>query len=243
MDLEQRWRARFRERAKLFREPHRISHWTAKGFSLRLRAISAEIGNYAQPADRILDAGSGPGYYAGLFKEPVLFDYAAEVFKRTPAGNDGHPICGRFRDLPFRDGVFDGLLCVGLLQCTRPRFEDIEGAARVVRKGGWFLFECLNAECGMLLDNAPPADEKRLRAFLAAGETEPPFVIQEDFSVYQAERLALWFRKAGFQVDKTRFLFASDPVGRAREILRDSIGFDLTIRNTARSFYLAGRRV
>ncbi|MFH0921912.1 MAG: class I SAM-dependent methyltransferase [Fibrobacterota bacterium] len=231
MELEKHWQQVFSDRARRFTTPHEISHWTEKGFRLRFRRFTAEIKQRHVPGERVLDLGCGPGFYASLFKRPVLVDYAPAVFAHLPKDHDGLPVCGDFTSLPFRDRTFDGLLCVGLLQCHRLTRAHLRGLARVLKPGGWFVFETLNSECGALMDNLPARKKTVLRDFNAAPGRRSHCVL-DDFVVYQAESLARWFTDAGLHVELFRFIY---PVGTGRFL-------PTAIRRYAKSFYLTGRR-
>lgn len=240
MDLSSKWRAIFSERARRFKTPHDISHWSKEGFKVRLNAITKELKTIALPDDKVLDLGSGPGFYASLFKQPVLFDYATSVFGRTPAAAKAHKVVGAFQSIPFKDESFDGLLCVGVLQCMDLQNSDIEGASRVLKKGGWFLFETLNAESLELQGDLGPKESARLRSFLQSDTNlSEDHLTYTDFALYQAERLALRFERAGLTVTGVRWLYPSGilPTLRAGLFLNAS-----HMRYKARCFYLLGRK-
>jgi len=243
VNLEKRWQKTFSARARQFTAPYLISHWTSRGYNLRLKVIGREIQAISAPTDRVLDIGSGPGYYADLFIRPVLLDYSPEVFSRSPSSaKEAYPICGAMQHLPFRAASFDGLICIGALQCLRLTRQDVEGLSRVLKPGGFFAIETLNAECTSMLEEITPDQKKILQKFVATPDPEKPYQVIDDFVVYQAERLMGWFNDAGLLCKKMRFIYADHTMDRAKETLQIIKGTDMQLRNETRSLYFLGQK-
>ena len=106
-----------------------------------------------QPGERILDAAASGGLYARTLLEHVpeldvhVLDFSLAFLKkaRTYASRDGVEatfVHADVRVLPYRDGVFDALVCGGSLN----EFTDLPGTlqefARVLRPGGrmWQMY-------------------------------------------------------------------------------------------------------
>src|SRR5439155_11002177 len=52
----------------------------------------------------------------------------------------GHLVAAQLDCLPFRTGVFDGLLCDRAIECSRDDVASVHEVARVLRQGGRALF-------------------------------------------------------------------------------------------------------
>ncbi|MCA9191819.1 MAG: class I SAM-dependent methyltransferase [Planctomycetales bacterium] len=95
---------------------------------------------------RVLEAGSG----AGRFTE-VLLKYGAKVYSFDFSdavdanGKNNLPnerltlFQGDIRKIPFNDGFFDIVVCVGVLQHTPSTFESLKELTRVLRQGGTLI--------------------------------------------------------------------------------------------------------
>lgn len=243
VELEKKWRRKFSERALRCNTFHDISHWTQEGFRIRLRKISRELKALYRPGEQVLDLGSGPGAYANLFQAPVLYDYAVEVFSKSPSSTcTDKRVCGEIHHLPFKDQCFDGLLCVGVLQCCRLTRKDIVEAARPLKPGGWFLFETLNCESAHLHYNLKPLEQVQLTKFIARPETDPCFFALEDYTLYQAEKLLSWFEAASLRVSGLRYLCFPDPASLMREWVTRPKHISMNTKTIAKSFYWFGRK-
>jgi SAM-dependent methyltransferase len=240
VELEKKWRAKFAERAVRCRTPSEISHWTAQGFETRLNKIGKELRRLFLPGQRVLDLGSGPGAYSQFLGRPVLLDYAREVFTRTPPGASPLRVCGDFQTLPFRPTVFDGVLCVGVLQCRRLKRADLSGVANLLKPKGWFLFETLNCESAFFAFELAPLERDRLRKFLSRTDTDPCYYILEEYVTYQASKLIPWFEEAGLKVRGVRYLCAPDPLGIIKALAANRVFPPVALKHYSRSFYIFG---
>lgn len=89
---------------------------------------------------RVLDLGSGPGYYSRALKkagaEVVAIDLG-EANVQSAAASGLNALVSDGTVLPFADGTFDGVMCSNMLEHT-PTPEDIfDEIERVLRPGGW----------------------------------------------------------------------------------------------------------
>lgn len=96
----------------------------------------------------ILEIGCG----SGRFTE-ILLKYGAVVVsvdmsdaviankKNFPISDDHHIVQADMNLLPFRDEVFDFVVCVGVLQHTPDTFNSINNSQRVLKKGGTYIFD------------------------------------------------------------------------------------------------------
>lgn len=101
---------------------------------LERRALGELVHRVLRPGDRVLDVPSGYGRLTGVAeggdREIVAADISREMLaaslRRTSSGSVRH--CGADAlDLPFRDGSFDGAMCVRLVQ----HLPDAEARARL----------------------------------------------------------------------------------------------------------------
>lgn len=94
----------------------------------------------------ILDAGCG----VGAFSETLVKDnsvYGVDFSEKSLefAKKRGLNTCtGDLKALPFEDGKFDLVLCIGVIQLIREYEKVIRELARVTRPGGTLLIETLN---------------------------------------------------------------------------------------------------
>ncbi|MBL8025422.1 MAG: class I SAM-dependent methyltransferase [Fibrobacteres bacterium] len=230
MDLSRKWQFIFAERARRFKTPHDISHWSKEGFNIRFKAVGQELKRLVKPESRILDLGSGPGYYTSLLSNPVLFDYTHAVFKNVRSSKASDRVVGTMQYMPFKDSSFDGILCVGVLQCMDLKVEFLENVYNALKPGGWFLFETLNAECRELLDDLNKRDSKRLSQYLNDKSSSESHIVYDDFALYHADRLSADFAKAKLNVHAVKWMYPYTLFPR------------LQMRYYTRCFYLWGRK-
>lgn len=89
----------------------------------------------------ILDLGSGPGTMAAIVSaaggRPVLLDVSRMMLHSAPRFEK---VQSTFESLPFRDGVFDGVVAGFSLRDSRDLHEALEQISRVIARGGKFGF-------------------------------------------------------------------------------------------------------
>ena len=104
------------------------------------------------PLGRVLEVGCGPGHMfdslAPRARQIVGVDLSYEMLRKANARLQNN-VCLAQSDacrLPFRDAVFDTVLCMGVLEYVRA--EDlIRDISRVVRPGGHVVFTVPHAAC------------------------------------------------------------------------------------------------
>lgn len=89
----------------------------------------------------ILDLGSGPGTMAAVVSaaggRPVLLDVSRRMLHSAPPFDK---VQSTFESLPFRDGVFDGVVAGFSLRDSRDLQAALEQISRVIIRGGRFGF-------------------------------------------------------------------------------------------------------
>lgn len=150
--FEQQWRARFERFAARQTEDHRVSGWSAVGLRRRLALFEALLdGGLLTPGARVLELGCGAGTYVRLLAKrghPVVgLDYSLPSLARAAAadtGGAGHYTAGEAYALPFADGSFRGLVCIGVFQALARPGTALAEMVRVLEPGGRLLVETLN---------------------------------------------------------------------------------------------------
>lgn len=100
--------------------------------------------------NRVLDVGSGKGRFARIVKEKnpsasvVCFDLALAMLRCCDANLA--PCAGSMTDLPFADGVFDGVYATESLEHAVDIEKTVAGMCRVLKPGGRLVIIDKNAE-------------------------------------------------------------------------------------------------
>jgi len=91
----------------------------------------------------ILDVGCGAGRFLDVASRNacdvvgVDLSNATDAARTTLAGRKNvHLVQGSIYDLPFRDGVFDGCYCIGVIQHTPDPYKSWRSLPRVLKRGG-----------------------------------------------------------------------------------------------------------
>lgn len=106
------------------------------------RLAQRSIGEFPFPLEgaRVLDLGSGPGFYCSAMRargaEVTPVDLEVESLQI-----DGAPLAGAVATdggrLPFPASTFDGVFCSNMLEHTPEPASIFDETARVLRPGGW----------------------------------------------------------------------------------------------------------
>ena len=151
-EFEAEWRARFERFARTHTDEAAISGWSHLGLRRRVAVFSRMLSSLGLPASpRALDLGCGGGTYvrllAGLGHRTVGLDYSVPSLERARAadpGPKGRYVAGEAYGLPFRDGTFDLVVSIGVLQALAQPERVLDEIARVLRPGGALVIEALN---------------------------------------------------------------------------------------------------
>jgi len=147
----------FQESAVRYKEDYRISQWKSHLTLEIFKRIVREFLKYEikiPPLIKellILDVGCGPGSYLPLlskYGDICAFDFSTEMLKivrNRYNDSKGLMLCvGDTEKMPFKDGSFDVILCVGVLQHVDDPRSVVRELGRVVKELGKVLIITLN---------------------------------------------------------------------------------------------------
>lgn len=130
--------------------PHRDREEAERG--VRLFAEVADV----PPGGRLLDVGCGPGRHLAAFRErgldPVGLDLSRPLLRRARETTDGRVplVRGDMRRLPLTAGSFEAVTSFftsfGYFESPEEDRRVLDEMRRVLRPGGTFLLDFLNAE-------------------------------------------------------------------------------------------------
>ncbi|MEZ6196397.1 MAG: class I SAM-dependent methyltransferase [Planctomycetota bacterium] len=154
--FEAEWRARFDRFAERGGTSAKISGWSEHGLERRIEEVMAAIDrDPPAPGARFLDLGCGSGIYCLHLRErgfvPLGADFSPGMLGRARAALDAVEgpgavplVCADVLRLPFADGVFDGVVNVGVLQHIEDGATALREMVRVLRPGGRLYVVTLN---------------------------------------------------------------------------------------------------
>ena len=152
--FEAEWRRRFERYGQSYGEDHDVSGWSERGLATRLQVFGSLYPRMASSRPgRVLDVGCGPGTYGRWLSErgdmTVGLDYSLPSLRRAllkaPARGRAVYAQGEAYNLPFRSGVFDAVVCIGVLQTLADEQCAMQEMTRVLRPQGLLVLDGLNA--------------------------------------------------------------------------------------------------
>jgi ubiquinone/menaquinone biosynthesis C-methylase UbiE len=149
-EMEKTWHSRYERWAAVYDEEHRIAGWSAKGLSRRLSLVlSVMAGTGLKMGSLVLDLGSGPGTYTRAIKNIGYscfgLDYSQRVIEVARKKGPGEPyVHGEAYHLPFRNNVFNAVLCIGVLQSLEEPVRALSEISRILAPGGHLLLDGLS---------------------------------------------------------------------------------------------------
>ncbi|MEA1895457.1 MAG: class I SAM-dependent methyltransferase [Euryarchaeota archaeon] len=146
-EFELYWKRRFSERALEFESDVDIGWWSEHSFKQRFVTF---FNNFEEISTdkrlRILDIGCGSGVYDRTLNtwghEVIGADYSeCVVHKAVEKSNGGcvQYLVSAVPHLPFKDGSFDSVVCVGVLQYIKNEDIALKDITRVLREGEGIL--------------------------------------------------------------------------------------------------------
>ena len=113
--------------------------------SSRMEWFERQIASYLPKGSRVLDIGSGLGYFTRLSlknnPETVSLDIAFRLLHRSKVPL---PVNGSALQLPFKDNTFDAVLSSECIEHTYEPLTALAEMVRVVRKKGTVILSCPN---------------------------------------------------------------------------------------------------
>ena len=107
------------------------------------------IGDLNQLKDKVvLEIGCGSGRFTEVLLKHDAIVVSVDMSIAVIANKKNFPISERhliiqadMNKLPFKDEVFDYIICIGVLQHTPDSFESINNSQRVLKKGGTYVLD------------------------------------------------------------------------------------------------------
>lgn len=144
---DQSWRRHYEVNPKTFGlTPEACGYQNARSFHVRQQAILRWVGN-VQGSD-ILDVGCGPGLFSGPLIENnqvVGVDFSRSMLALAQSQGIA-PIASDARKLPFRDGTFQHVLCIEMVQNLNDCQSLVAELVRVKRPEGTVYLSTSNSE-------------------------------------------------------------------------------------------------
>jgi len=149
---------------ELFSNGANIEYWESiysrrdfAGFILQRRMYQALswLGNLNLSKDsRVLDVGCGPGVMvkeiAGKGHRVFGMDYSYNMIQKAEARCNVHKrlnlvfLQGDIESLPFKESVFDVILCLGVVSYLKSEQKALQEMSRVLKSGGTLILSILN---------------------------------------------------------------------------------------------------
>lgn len=186
-------------------------------FRARRRAVLDLLG---APLGQVLDVGSGPGVFTRALLERDadcwVVDLAPEMVRVARDLMHGDPRAHRVRHavadadgLPFRDGAFDAVLCIGVFQYLAVTTNALGELARVTRPGGRVIISFpnqrspLNVIHRVVVGALRRARERLGRVGIELGRGESRLTFREDVpsASFRVDDIAMACRRAGLRPD------------------------------------------
>ena len=152
--FEKKWQDKYSEAAKEGREDYQISLWAKEGLDAYIKYFFIYFKPYIQKDNSktlMLDLGCGPGTFSRLLAQKGFLvhgiDYSPEVIeiakKRTINEKVNYRV-GDIYNLPFPDGFFDAIICLGVFQTVDNVKQALEEIESKLKPKGLLVFTALN---------------------------------------------------------------------------------------------------
>jgi len=175
------WGRYFDEKLKRERDLHKKAGYNSiKSLKLRLDPVS-EILNECNVNSYVLDAGCGVGIFLNLlrkkgFRKIVGIDLSVNAIKESRRMCECDSVIGDILKLPFKDNIFDIILCIEVLihiADIRPVFSEFK---RVLKKEGRLII--INANPNRIFIKSKPS------SLILRGKEEIRYALEmKEFSI------------------------------------------------------------
>ncbi len=211
--------------------PHRDAEEAGRGVDLFLELTSPE------PGTRVLDLACGAGRHLGPLEAAGLravgLDLSRPLLDRAAGGGGRHLVRGDMRRLPFRSGSFGGVVqfftSFGYFDSREEDRRVLEEVRRVLRPGGSFLLDFLNAgrvrremvsEDVREIDGRTVRQRRRIEGDRVVKEIEidgrgreDPETFRESVRLYEPDELVSMLEDTGLTVRERRGDYGGAPFG------------------------------
>lgn len=152
-DFERRWKLKFERLARQYDDDAEIAGWSKTGLQARFDFFASQWSPLHQQSCRgtlWLDAGCGAGTYTRFLRayncDVIGLDYSQASLHKAKLRSERkiHWVAGDIRNLPFKDGEFDGIICFGVIQTLSSSEKIIEELARNASSNGEVWIDILN---------------------------------------------------------------------------------------------------
>lgn len=219
LPTEAYWRRRFQEAAEKHQLDADISMQTKYSLERRIASFLRVFVRAVSSPSKVLDLGCGPGTYTRLLTRQghkvIGVDYTMEVIARAVEKSKELGIAyvvADARALPFTQGSFDAVVCIGLFQHLSPRsvFSVIAEIKRALSPDVGLLFLMTLNRLSMKAFFDKFVDH--LRLLFGA---KPTSISQEKRQMqrYSPHRLIRLLKENGFKQSETHgvFIFPKNP--------------------------------
>jgi len=152
--FEKKWKDKFSGAAKKDREDYKISLWTKEGLESYIKYFFKYFDFYIKKNNSqilLLDLGCGPGVFSKLLAQKGFQVYGVDfssamikVAKKRTGSQKINYLVANIYNLPFKNGYFDAIICLGVFQQIEKPKEAIKEINRVLKKEGLAVITTLN---------------------------------------------------------------------------------------------------
>lgn len=234
--LENYWRKKFQRYSQKYEKESEISGWSDHGLSRRVTTFKRVLDSTPLPLDPlVLDLGCGAGTYCRFLREKgfrvIGLDYSFPMLKRAQKLQGDEKIKflnGEAYDLPLLNQSVDVVICIGVLQTLTDEKKAIEEINRILRPGGIFFLDGINALGLNELIKLKPGD--RLRTY-------NPFILRR----YLEKNGFVTVKIKGTYILPSSFLYMEDFL-ESKGIFKKMDTFLIPSICLARAFILIARK-
>jgi SAM-dependent methyltransferase len=150
--FERQWQDRFERFATRHQPDHLVSGWSMAGLRRRVAVFEGLLdAGLLEVGGHVLELGCGAGTYVRLLAKRghsvIGLDYSLPSLRRAvdaDPSRTGRYVAGNASRLPFEDGSFKAVTCIGVFQALEASEAAVGEIARVLEPAGVAVVETLN---------------------------------------------------------------------------------------------------